>query len=122
MTHGTTQPSSSLMITWGGRVAKLKKIEYLFKRVKPNKARRVPSLSLGQVKVIDYATLEGVAWVQIPLLRPKKKQYHLVLFFLLFCFAGFEGEAVLNGLPGDDQIRRLTEDRSPRTNPAIETK
>ena len=43
-------------------------------------------------------------------------------FFLLFCFAGFEGEAVLNGLPGDDQIRRLTEDRSPRTNPATQTK
>ena len=42
--------------------------------------------------------------------------------YCCFFFTGFEGEAVLNGLPVDDQIRRLTEDRSPRTNPATETK
>ena len=78
------------MTTWGGRVAKFKKIEYLFKRAKPNKARRVTSFSLGKAMTIDYAILEGVACA----------------------------EAVLNGLPVDDQIRRLTEDCSPRTNPA----
>ena len=42
--------------------------------------------------------------------------------YCCFFFTGFEGEAVLNGLPVDDQIRRLTEDRSPRTNPATQTK
>ena len=38
-------------------VAKAKTIEYCFHRVKPSKARRVPSLALGQAKVIDYATM-----------------------------------------------------------------
>ena len=38
-------------------VAKAKTIEYCFRRVKPSKARRVPSFSLGNAKVIDYATM-----------------------------------------------------------------
>ena len=38
-------------------VAKAKTIEYCFHRVKPSKARRVPSLALGQAKVINYATM-----------------------------------------------------------------
>ena len=41
------------------------------REVKPNQARRMARTSLGRTKSVDYATLVGVAWVQIPLLRPK---------------------------------------------------
>ena len=68
------QTSSPSVITWGGRVTKSIKIDYLYRRVKPNQARRVPRFSLGKATAIDYATLEGVASVQIPLLRPDKKK------------------------------------------------
>ena len=38
-------------------VAKGKIIEYCFPRVKPSKARRVTSTSLGSVMATDYATM-----------------------------------------------------------------
>ncbi len=41
--------------------SELKMIGYHFQRAKPNQARRVPSLALGQATVIDYATLEGLS-------------------------------------------------------------
>ena len=67
LTHGTQHRKLIPYDSWGGKVTKLKTIDYCFQQVKPNKARRVTSFSLGKAQTHSVLLTILVKFLSKPL-------------------------------------------------------